>query len=580
MLLPELAELAPPTAQPLALEGPAAQVRLLEGVSAVLSAACAGSPPGLVLLDDAHAADEATIDAIAYLGRRLSGRRLLLVVTWRSEAVPPGHRLRSLAADLTRSGRATIVRPDRLDADAVAELVRSSVPGRATPQIERRVALESEGPARLFIAEYVAALDVDQGHPGAAPGFPDAVGCSTGVSPVSVRRRARCWAPQPRSVVRSTWRPCGERAGGARRKPPTRSSSSSPAAWCASGAARTPLTTSRTRSCARSSTSRLRSRAAACSTAAIAAALSTRRADGTRAALVAQHLRLAGDDAAAADRYVLAADHAASLFAHADALEHLEAALALGHPGVAMLHERIGDLRTLVGDYSGALAAYETAAAYCEGAALAPVEQKLGNVHHRRGEWEHAERHLLAALEAAGEDQRGMRARIQADLALALHQAGDSPRATELARDALKLATAEADRPAQAQVHNMLGVLARSDGEPERATEELESSLRLASELPDAVAQAAALNNLALVRRDAGEFEAALELTERALELCTRSGDRHREAALENNLADLHHAAGHDDEAMVHLRRAVTIFREVGADEATRLPEIWKLVSW
>ena len=93
-------------------------------------------------------------------------------------------------------------------------------------------------------------------------------------------------------------------------------------------------------------------------------------------------------------------------------------------------------------------------------------------------------------------------------------------------------------------------------------------------------AQAAALNNLALVRRDAGELEAALELTERALELCTRSGDRHREAALENNLADLHHAAGNDDEAMSHLRRAVTIFREVGADEATRLPEIWKLVSW
>ena len=57
-------------------------------------------------------------------------------------------------------------------------------------------------------------------------------------------------------------------------------------------------------------------------------------------------------------------------------------------------------------------------------------------------------------------------------------------------------------------------------------------------------------------------------------------GDRHREAALENNLADLYHAAGRDDEAMAHLKRAVAIFAEVGADEATRLPEIWKLVSW
>jgi tetratricopeptide (TPR) repeat protein len=82
------------------------------------------------------------------------------------------------------------------------------------------------------------------------------------------------------------------------------------------------------------------------------------------------------------------------------------------------------------------------------------------------------------------------------------------------------------------------------------------------------------------VERDAGELGRARELTERALELSVAHGDRHREAALENNLADLHHAAGHPDEAMDHLKRAVAIFTEVGADEATRLPEIWKLVSW
>jgi tetratricopeptide (TPR) repeat protein len=82
------------------------------------------------------------------------------------------------------------------------------------------------------------------------------------------------------------------------------------------------------------------------------------------------------------------------------------------------------------------------------------------------------------------------------------------------------------------------------------------------------------------VARDAGEPGRALELTERALALCAESGDRHREAALENNLADLHHAAGRSGESMEHLKRALAIFTEVGADEATRLPEIWKLVSW
>ena len=45
-------------------------------------------------------------------------------------------------------------------------------------------------------------------------------------------------------------------------------------------------------------------------------------------------------------------------------------------------------------------------------------------------------------------------------------------------------------------------------------------------------------------------------------------------------LADLHHAAGRGEEAMTHLKRAVAIFSEVGGDEAARLPEVWKLVSW
>ena len=31
---------------------------------------------------------------------------------------------------------------------------------------------------------------------------------------------------------------------------------------------------------------------------------------------------------------------------------------------------------------------------------------------------------------------------------------------------------------------------------------------------------------------------------------------------------------------MAHLKRAVTIFSEVGGDDGARLPEIWKLASW
>jgi tetratricopeptide (TPR) repeat protein len=298
------------------------------------------------------------------------------------------------------------------------------------------------------------------------------------------------------------------------------------------------------------------------------------------AALMAQHLRLGGDTIGAAKQHRRAGEHAASLLAHADALEHLETALALGYPDAPGLHERIGELRTLAGDYAGALASFETAAAHTENTGLARIEHKLGAVHARRGDWERAEARFALAQETLGSDDDGLLARVLADRSLVLHQAGRPDQAIAMAEEARELAEAAADRRAQAQAHNLLGVLARGAGELEPARAQLQRSLLLAEELGDAEASTAALNNLALVAREAGELDRSLALTGQALELCVATGDRHREAALENNLADLHHAAGREDESMAHLKRAVAIFSEVGADEATRLPEIWKLVSW
>ncbi len=577
LLLPDLAELGAGGTEVLPLGGPGAQVRLMEGIAAVIGAACAGPRPGVVLVDDVHAADDATLDAIAYLGRRLSDRPLLLILCWRTERVPPGHRLRRLAVDLARDSRATVVRPGRLSNADVAGLMVSVIPAATTPDLEQRVYLESEG-LPLYVAECLAGL---------VPG-PD--------GPIKVR------SPQARGLLDGRVAALGETArqvlGAAAtigrsfdldtlRRTSGRSSEETVGALeelvthglVREGAgdaydfAHQKLREGVYEQTALARRQLLHAR--------VAAALSGNRAGAERPALVAQHLRLAGDRAGAADQYRLAAEHAASLYAPVDALEHLQAALALGYPDVVSLQERIGDLRTVLGDYGGALAAYETAAADCTSpAARAPIEHKLGGVHHRRGEWERAESHLRAAIDATTDDQAGLAARIQADLGLTLLNVGDTGRATELAGDALTLAEAAHDRQASAQAHNLLGVLARREGSTEAALEHLERSLALARELGDVPAEVAALNNLALLQRDEQVLPAALELTERALALCSRYGDRHREAALENNLADLHHAAGDETESMAHLKRAVTIFREVGADEAARLPEIWKLVSW
>jgi DNA-binding SARP family transcriptional activator len=577
LLMPELATLRPDLPAPVAVGGPGAQGRLLEGVAAVLQAACAGGEPGVVFVDDVNGADEATLDVLGYVARRLRGRPMLLVLSWRSEGVPPGHRLRRLAADLAREGRATLVTLARLHETDVSRLVRSVRPG-VEAELERRVYLESEG-LPVFVAEYLAVLEAGGRADDALPpremrGLVEARLSGLGAMERQLLETA--------AVIGRSFGFDTVRAASGRSDDETIDGLEGlvTQGLVREGAGPEPaydFTHEKLRTLVYDEVGPARRRLLHRR---VADALARTERGDEGAALIAQHLRLGGDAGGAAQQYRRAGEHAASLLAHADALEHLEAALALGYPDTAGLQERIGDLRTLVGDYARALAAYETAAAHARDDSLARLEQKLGGVHARRGDWERAEARYTVALESLAGGDAGLRARILADRSLMLHQSGRSPEAAGPAREAAALAEEAGDLRARAQAHNLIGVLARAAGDLSEARAELERSLAIARDLDEAEAKTAALNNLALVFRDAGEPDRALELTEAALKLCASQGDRHREAALENNLADLHHDAGREEESMAHLKRAVALFSDVGADDATRLPEIWKLVSW
>jgi tetratricopeptide (TPR) repeat protein len=290
---------------------------------------------------------------------------------------------------------------------------------------------------------------------------------------------------------------------------------------------------------------------------------------------------MAGQDATAAEYFMLAGEHARSLYANVDALAHFQAALALGHPNVSAIHQAIGDLYTLLGEYGAALRSYEAAAALCPPDALAQVERRLADIYRRRGEWDRAESHLQAALDALGEQGvAGERARLYADWSLTAHRRAQPEQAKELGQRALALAEAAGDSRALVEAHNILGILASRAGDPSAAQSHLEQSLALAETLGDESARAAALNNLALAYGSTGATDRALTFAEMALAIYTAQGDRHREAALRNTLADLLYAAGRSEEAMAQLKRAVTIFAEIGADAGEMQPEIWKLVEW
>ncbi len=54
----------------------------------------------VVVFEDVHWADDATLDLLRFLGRRLGGRRALLVATYRDDGATAGHRLRVLVGDV------------------------------------------------------------------------------------------------------------------------------------------------------------------------------------------------------------------------------------------------------------------------------------------------------------------------------------------------------------------------------------------------------------------------------------------------------------------------------------------------
>ena len=616
-LLPELQGLRPDAPPPLPLEGPGAQSRFFEGLRqlllAALEAAAVGSgaaavgsatAAGLLLIDDAQWIDEASLDLLTYIVRRARGQPLLLLVTWRAEQVPAGHRLRALLAEAQRGGSGAALKLRRLSRAAVAELVAQT---RAARPLDvdtlERLFQESEG-LPFFVVEYLAALDQAGSEQAAWWSLPGSVRSLLQARLAGVDEAGWQLLSTAAVIGRSfdfdtlhtaSGRGDDETVGGLEGliaaglvgevgpvgAGTAGSSAGSDPSYDFSHAKLRALVYEETSQARR----RLLHRR-------VAEALSTRgqRQSGTPAGansplgalagLIAQHLQLAGREQAAADYFKLAGEHARGLAANAEALAHFRSALALGHPAAAALHESIGDLETLSGAYDAALKSYETAAALAPAEDLGRLEHRLGGVYQRRGDWELAESHFESALNDLATASGAARARLLADWSLTAHRRGDTARALGLAQQALELAEAAADHPALAQAHNILGVLASSQGDIAQARHHLQRSLELAERLGTPGMRAAALNNLALAYGGEGDYEPALRLAEQALALSVAQGDRHHEAALHNNLADLLQAMGRTQDARRHVTQSVKIYAEIGAEAGRLQPEIWKLAEW
>jgi DNA-binding SARP family transcriptional activator/predicted ATPase len=575
--------------------GEVAQFRFFEALRHFITALLAGSVPGIFFIDDLHWADHATLELLSYLVRRLAGLPILVLVTWRSETSHAIQSFEALSAELVRKGQGIHLTLPPLTPAEITELVENyPQPGVIIANNERdfadRLYQESEGSP--FIAwEYLAARRVQQGHylwevPSSVRTLLHArlngldSTATQLVSAAAVIGRSFNFDILREASGRSEM----EIIDGIELLINRGLVIEQPGAG---SEIRYDFTHENLRGLIYEETSLTRRRLLHRRVA--EAIQHTPAGRMEQAGRVAFHYERAGLNQQAAEYHRLSGEHALGVFAIQDALDHFHAALENGHPERGVLSERIGDLQTLRGAYDEAIQSYHVAASLLSSSEQARLEHKLGNVHHRRGEWDLAESHYQASMEASEKHigthsehakSSSFLVHLFADRSMVAHARGDQLKARELADESLALAQASGEAFALAQAWNVVGVVARASGDSAAAISALQASLSSAQALLDPLARVAAMNNLALVYGEADRLTEAIELARSAIDLCRQRGDRHREAALHNNLADLLHRSGQDEEAMTQLKQAVILFAEIGAAGEVASAEIWKLTEW
>ncbi|MGN6795822.1 MAG: ATP-binding protein [Streptosporangiaceae bacterium] len=80
----------------------------------------------IIIVEDLHWADDATLDLLKYLARRIAGVRVLILVSYRDDEMGPAHPLRLLLGDLAGTATVRRMQLQPLSPDGVAEVAAGS----------------------------------------------------------------------------------------------------------------------------------------------------------------------------------------------------------------------------------------------------------------------------------------------------------------------------------------------------------------------------------------------------------------------------------------------------------------------
>lgn len=302
--------------------------------------------------------------------------------------------------------------------------------------------------------------------------------------------------------------------------------------------------------------------------------------------LLAHHYRWSTQLDRALHYLILAGQKAIRNYVNEQARQHLEAALELlpqinYHPYQAMQAQMgLGDVLLFTGDYQTARQHYLTAMQTIKQSqdGFYPEERsvllrKIAKTCERQGDYEQALAYLAearAALEDSPITMPVELAQVWNDLGWVHFRRGSFAEAQQLLQQALGLVEATDAYDAIASIYNRLGGIAYNQGEWDGAARFLRKSIAIRESIHDVVGLATSFNNLGLLEIEMGEYDNALENLTRSYELKTRLGQAEGIAMALNNLAWLRIQRGELVEAGQDLDQALELASQIGYSSLLR----------
>jgi class 3 adenylate cyclase/predicted ATPase len=300
-----------------------------------------------------------------------------------------------------------------------------------------------------------------------------------------------------------------------------------------------------------------------------------REAEGNYAVIA--HHAFAGQDWPRALHYqLLAGQQAQRLFANQDAIGHFEKALQSaenldqGETAVhrQTIHTALGELLTVTSQYDEALEhlnqALSLATASGDEEGQARVCQWLARLHERRGEYASTLEWVQQGLDALQGQETPEAAELLLVAGLIHTRQGNYDDALEQCQKGLGIAQGLNELSALARGYNLLGHVTRLLGMSPMAIEHFEQAFELHQRTGDLHGQATSRNQIANACFGVGRWQEAEQHYREAREIFDRMGDVYNCAFVDNNLGGIALNQGRLDEALAFYQEGLQTLERIG----------------